>query len=106
MVPTGAIDSCRQELQEQITLAVHPDSILLEDGLAMIAVVGRGMRQKSGVCARLFSALGRSGISVRVIDQGSGEMNIVVGVDEPDFENAIRAIHREFFEPAGCPRSQ
>ena len=56
------------------------------------------MIQRSGICGRLFSALGSQGISVRVIDQGSGEMNIVVGVEERDYEPAVRAIHREFFE--------
>ena len=98
VVPTEAMEHCREQLKEDITLAVHPDSILLEDGLAMIAVVGRGMTGRPGVCARLFSALSGSGISVRVIDQGAGEMNVIVGVSEPDFEPAIRAIHREFFE--------
>lgn len=98
VVPTSAIEGCREELKEEITLAAHPDSIAMEDRLAMIAVVGRGMTNQPGVCARLFSALGTNGISVRVIDQGAGEMNIVVGVSEQDFEKAIRAIHREFFE--------
>ena len=64
----------------------------------MIAVVGRGMAGKSGICARLFTALGSQGIPIRVIDQGSHEMNIVIGVGEPDYEPAIRALHREFFE--------
>ena len=98
VVPTGALEDCREVLREEITLAVHPDSILIRDGLSMIAVVGRGMTNRPGICARLFSALGAVGISIRVIDQGSGEMNIVIGVEEGDFENAIRAIHREFFE--------
>lgn len=98
VVPTAAMENCREQLKEDITLAVHPDSILMEDNLAMIAVVGRGMTGRPGVCARLFSALGGSGISIRVIDQGAGEMNVIVGVAEPDFEPAIRAIHREFFE--------
>ena len=102
VVPTAAIEDCREQLREDITLAIHPDSILIEDGLAMIAVVGRGMIQRSGICGRLFSALGGSGISVRVIDQGAGEMNVIVGVAEPDFEPAIRAIHREFFELEIC----
>ena len=98
VVPTAAIADCREQLREDITLAVHPDSILIEDNLAMIAVVGRGMANKPGICARLFSGLGGSGISIRVIDQGSSEMNIVIGVAEPDFEPAIRTIYREFFE--------
>lgn len=103
VVPADAIAHCREQLQEEITLAVHPDSILIEDNLAMIAVVGRGMANKPGICARLFSSLGGSGISVRVIDQGSGEMNIVIGVAEPDFEPAIRTIYREFFESEKTP---
>ena len=64
----------------------------------MIAVVGRGMVGRPGISARLFSALGAAKISVRVIDQGSTEMNIVVGVNEADYAPAIRAIHQEFFE--------
>lgn len=98
VVPTTAIADCREQLREEITLAVHPDSILIEDNLAMIAVVGRGMANKPGICARLFSSLGGSGISIRVIDQGSSEMNIVIGVAEPEYEPAIRTIYREFFE--------
>lgn len=98
VVPTQALADCREQLREDITLAVHPDSVLIQDGLAMIAVVGRGMAGKSGICARLFTALGSQGIPIRVIDQGSHEMNIVIGVGEPDYEPAIRALHREFFE--------
>lgn len=98
VVPTAAIAECREQLQEDITLAIHPDSILIEDGLSMIAVVGRGMVNKPGVCARLFSSLGSRGISIRVIDQGSSEMNIVIGVAEPDYEPAIRTIYQEFFQ--------
>ena len=98
VVPTAAIAECREQLQEDITLAIHPDSILIEDGLSMIAVVGRGMVNKPGVCARLFSSLGSCGISIRVIDQGSSEMNIVIGVAEPDYEPAIRTIYQEFFQ--------
>ena len=96
VVPTAAIAECREQLQEDITLAIHPDSILIEDGLAMIAVVGRGMVNKSGVCARLFSSLGSCGISIRVIDQGSSEMNIIVGVDNKYKDKAIEAIYRAF----------
>lgn len=98
VVPTAAIDACREQLEWDITRAVHPDSIQIRDGLAMIAVVGRGMVDRSGICARIFSAVGSAGISIRVIDQGSAEMNIVIGVDEADYENAVREIHRVFFE--------
>lgn len=98
VVPTAALDGHREALREDIIRAVAPDSLVITDGLAMIAVVGRGMIDRPGICARLFSALGTAGISVRVIDQGSTEMNIVVGVDEADYARAVQAIHREFFE--------
>lgn len=98
VVPTAAIDHCREQLIADITRAVHPDSIQIADGLAMIAVVGRGMIDRVGTCARLFSAVASAGISVRVIDQGAGEMNIVLGVEEPNYEPAVRAIHKAFFE--------
>ena len=97
VVPTDTIMDCRAQLQEDITLAVHPDSILIQDSLAMIAVVGRGMINRPGICGRIFSVLGSRGINIRVIDQGSGEMNIVIGVKEPDFEPALEAIYGAFF---------
>ena len=98
VVPTDALEGHREALRDDISRAIHPDSLVITDGLAMIAVVGRGMVNRPGICARLFAALGGAGISVRVIDQGSTEMNIVVGVDEKDYEPAVRAIHKEFFE--------
>ncbi len=98
VVPTDALEGHREALCDRVTRAIHPDSLVIEDGLAMIAVVGRGMVGRPGISARLFSALGAAKISVRVIDQGSTEMNIVVGVNEADYAPAIRAIHQEFFE--------
>ena len=98
VVPTDALEGHREALRDRVTRAIHPDSLMIEDGLAMIAVVGRGMVGRPGISARLFSALGAAKISVRVIDQGSTEMNIVVGVNEADYAPAIRAIHQEFFE--------
>ena len=98
VVPTDALEGHREALRDRVTRAIHPDSLVIEDGLAMIAVVGRGMVGRPGISARLFSALGAAKISVRVIDQGSTEMNIVVGVNEADYAPAIRAIHQEFFE--------
>lgn len=98
VVPTAALEGHRHTLQEDISKAVHPDSLVIEDGLAMIAVVGRGMVGRPGISARVFGALKEAAISVRVIDQGSTEMNIVLGVAEEDYQAAIRSIHREFFE--------
>jgi aspartate kinase len=64
--------------------------------MALIATVGRGMIKHVGVAARIFAALARHDVNIRMIDQGSSEINIIVGVDEKDFEKAIRAIYGEF----------
>ncbi len=76
--------------------AVQPDSIELESDLALIAIVGRGMRSKRGTSGRVFSALAHAHVNVKMIDQGSSELNIVVGVRNHDFENAIRALYDIF----------
>ena len=77
-------------------LPTKPDSLTVEDGLALIAVVGRGMVKAKGTAARVFSALSNAGINIRMIDQGSCELNIVIGVEEHDFEAALNAIYTEF----------
>ena len=97
VVSTEALEKCRAALTADIQVAVAPDALRIRDGLAMIAVVGRGMIDQSGIAAKLFGAVGRIGVSVRVIDMGSSEMNIVIGVDEADYEPSIRAIYQEFF---------
>ncbi len=74
----------------------QPDSIHVETGLALIATVGRGMVKFPGTAAKLFDALAAAGINVRMIDQGSSEINIIVGVDNADFEKAVQAIYERF----------
>lgn len=74
----------------------NPDSIEIEADLALIAVVGRGMKDQLGTAARLFSALAKEHINIKMIDQGSSELNIIIAVAERDFENAIRAIYQTF----------
>ena len=76
--------------------AVQPDSIDLESDLALIAVVGRGMRRNRGTAARIFAALAHNHVNVKMIDQGSSELNIIIGVENRDFETAIRAIYDIF----------
>ena len=80
----------------EIIKAVQPDSIETEDGIALIAVVGRGMCRTRGVAARIFAALAHAHINVRMIDQGSSELNVIVAVKETDFEQAIRCIYEMF----------
>ena len=74
----------------------QPDSIDLEGNLALIAVVGRGMRSTRGTAGRIFSALAHVNVNVKMIDQGSSELNIIIGVQNSDFEEAIRAIYNIF----------
>ena len=85
-----------QKVIAGIHQAVQPDSIELESDLALIAIVGRGMRSKRGTSGRVFSALAHSHVNVKMIDQGSSELNIVVGVRNHDFENAIKALYDIF----------
>ncbi len=76
--------------------AVQPDSIELESDLALIAVVGRGMKSARGTAGRIFSALAHARVNVKMIDQGSSELNIIIGVKNDDFETAVRAIYDIF----------
>ena len=93
---TSAIKEKRGEVMASICNAVNPDNIFTEEGLALIAIVGRGMVKAKGTAARVFTSLAKSDINVRMIDQGSSELNIIVGVDECDFTQALTAIYNEF----------
>lgn len=88
--------------EQAVISAIHrlakPDSIELEGDLALIAVVGRGMKSTRGTAGRIFSALAHANINVKMIDQGSSELNIIIGVSNADFESAIRAIYDIFVE--------
>ena len=89
------------EGKEQIVLSTlhrlcQPDSIEIDADLALVAVVGRGMKSNRGVAARVLAALAHNNINVRMIDQGSSELNIILGVKNSDFETAIKAIYDIF----------
>lgn len=79
-----------------IKTEISPDTIKVVDDLALISTVGRNMIGRPGVSGSLFAALGQEGVSIRMIAQGSDEVNIIVGVRDSDFERAIRAIYRAF----------
>lgn len=87
-----------QQVISGIHRAVNPDYMELESDLALIAVVGRGMRSTRGTAARIFAALAHANINVKMIDQGSSELNVIVGVRNEDFEPAIKAIYDIFVE--------
>ncbi len=86
------VDQIFVELQE----TVQPDRIALFDRLAIIAVVGRGMIRSQGTASKVFGALAKENINIRMIDQGSSEINIIVGIEEKDYERAMRAIYAAF----------
>lgn len=85
-----------QDILAGLHRQVHPDSIVLESDLALIAVVGRGMKASRGTAARVFKALAKENINIKMIDQGSSELNIIIGVRNCYFKPAIKAIYREF----------
>ena len=87
-----------QQVISSIRQLANPDQIDLEADLALIAVVGRGMRSTRGTAGRIFSALAHANINVRMIDQGSSELNIIIGVSNEDFERATEAIYDIFVE--------
>ena len=96
LVESHYLEDRREEVLHALYEAVNPDEIEIIDGISLIATVGRGMVEHRGTAARLFVALARSGINIRMIDQGSSELNIIVGVVSSDFDAAIRAIYDEF----------
>lgn len=89
-----------QQVISGIHRAVHPDLLDLESGLALIAVVGRGMRDTRGVASKVFDALAKANINIKMIDQGSSELNIIIGVKEKYFEDAIKVIYDAFITNA------
>lgn len=86
--------------EQKVVAGIHrlakPDAIDIESDLALIAVVGRGMKSTRGTAGRIFSALAHSNVNVKMIDQGSSELNIIIGVANEDFEVAIKAIYDIF----------
>lgn len=104
IVHEDALAGKKDRLIARISELCHPDSVEVHSGLALIATVGRGMVRSKGSSARLFEALMRAGVNVRLIDQGSSELNIIVGVDNLDFEVALRAIYRAFVPTADFRR--
>ena len=100
VLETATLEGRRDRILNALRRALRPDSITVEDNVALIAVVGRGMVKARGTAARIFAAISAAGVNIRMIDQGSSELNIIIGVEEHDFENALRAIYSEFVKNA------
>ncbi len=97
VVKTEALAPYRDEVMGKIEELVDGQgAVSVSDQLAIIATVGRGMVHNCGTAARLFKAMSRARINVRMIDQGSSELSIIVGVNDSDFEATVRAIYHEF----------
>ncbi len=98
LVSDSAIAGRIDEVVEKIRRACKPDHIEVISGLSLVATVGRGMVRYPGTAARVFGALAESGINIRMIDQGSSEINIITGVESADFERAVNAIYNAFMK--------
>ena len=96
IVHQSEFESKEQEVLAGIHRNAAPDSIEIEPGLALIAVVGRGMKSAKGTAFKIFEALYKSDINVKLVDQGSSELNIIIGVLEEEFETAFKAIYNAF----------
>ena len=96
VISTSELRSTKYEMVAEIAKVVNADRVTVEDGIALIAVVGRSMVSAKGTAVRIFSAIARENINIKMIDQGSSERNIIVGIEESDYKAAIRAIYSEF----------
>jgi aspartate kinase len=96
VVATAYLEGKRELIIQEITKATESDTVTIEDGFALIAVVGRGMVKAKGTAARVFAAVANASINIRMIDQGSSELNIILGVDDGDYEATLNAIYHEF----------
>ena len=96
IVSTEELIPVKEELEHRIWSELRPDTVDFEENMALVAVVGNGMRFATGYCSRIFRSLGDAGINIRMIDSGAGEINIIIGVFEKDFEESIRTLEREF----------
>jgi len=85
-----------EKILTEIRMECRPDSIEVYPNMALIATVGRGMAYTPGMAAKLFTALGNRNINIRMIDQGSSEINIIIGIETDDFEDSVRAIYDTF----------
>ncbi|MBQ6851984.1 MAG: aspartate kinase [Oscillospiraceae bacterium] len=96
VVSTEAIASDLYAVLGEIQQDVHPDSLEVHDKIAVVAAVGRRMAFRPGTSGKVFAALGQAGINIRMINQGPDELNIIFGVDNQDFAEAIRVLYNSF----------
>lgn len=96
VIPSESLENKKFKLVSSIEEACKPDNIDVTDGISLIAIIGRQMAYHLGISGKIFGALGSSGINIRTIEQGSDEINIMIGVATEDFEEAIRILYDSF----------
>ena len=96
LISTSAIENKCDKIIAALERAVSPDHISIEHNISLLAIVGRGMVKSKGTSARVLKAIANSDTNIRMIDQGSSEKNIIIGVDDKDFEKSLKAIYDEF----------
>lgn len=96
VISNKQLNGSLQDILDEIDRKLNPDSVEVNQDIALVATVGAGMAKRRGTAARLFTALAQAEVNIRMIDQGSSEMNIIVGVNNKDFETSVRAIYAAF----------
>ena len=96
VLPTKSIEKELYTIMSEIQMEAEPDTLEVHHNIAVVAAVGRKMAFRPGISGKIFAALGESGINIRMINQGPDELNIIFGVDNKDFENAIKVLYNSF----------
>ena len=96
VLPTKSIEKDLYTILSEIQLEAEPDTLEVHHNIAVVAAVGRKMAFRPGISGKIFAALGESGINIRMINQGPDELNIIFGVDNKDFESAIKVLYNSF----------
>ena len=96
VIADSQLGSKLDKVIEEIRIYCRPDSIVSCTDMALVAVVGSGMIRTKGISAKIFTALANEGVNIRMITQGSSELNIIVGIENADFNRAISAIYKAF----------
>ena len=94
VVKNPLFDLKRPEILAALNDAIKPESIRVEKNLSLITVVGKGMGTTKGIFARMLNSIAEAGIKVRMIEQGSDDLNIIIGVYDEDYEETVRALYR------------
>lgn len=98
VVESATFEKCRYAILGSIEKVMKPDNIKVTDNIAILAIVGRKMAFRSGSSGKIFQALGENNINIRMISQGPEELNIIIGVKEKDFNDAIKSLYEKFVQ--------